>query len=675
MRVSIGPGSQGPETVLDGFTITGGTAAGLLINGVSPIVRNNIITGNSSLVGAGEGGGVRVQGTYDTVVFEDNVVEWNSAKRGGGMFLDNVGNVDILRCRIQHNTANDGEPPTLAADGGAIVVGNFGTTEIFNTIIHKNTAGADGGGIAMNPAEFSGGSGAGGGRGAECTFTRTLRLMNTLFSENKAGNNGGGIWFGPGSCNTVTNCTFYGNTATNPDGRGGAIRVDRAPFVDIRNAVLWQNDALFGPEISVDPHVFEERVTVDYSDVLGGVGLIDGMLTWGTENIDADPRFVYPLGGDLRLRSGSPANDAGSNIEVPPDVLDLDDDTNDTERTPLDLAEEPRFSDDPNRADTGEGDPPIVDMGAYELAIPDCTDDQEPLVTVPPDGTIDARQPHPVNDNSFTSRQGIGRRHGTPQSQEPIIATVSFDCVDDPAFWGLVETGIENVEAGTDPLDPNFIFSVTRIGLDQYEILLDRPISGGHWTEIIFLPTDESVCLASLPADANGDGLSASGDITALIDYINGVDTPPHGFYSTDINHSGLTSPTDINRLIDLLNGAGTFIVWITTSLPSSLCSAQSSMGGGGGGTSSLTSSADPGQANAELSDAFVTFLTTQTPADLQAANDFGAAVQSITAFCMNLFSEAELAAVADRLDDPTLVFASDAGTEAAAVVVETIRS
>lgn len=251
------------------------------------------------------------------------------------------------------------------------------------------------------------------------------------------------------------------------------------------------------------------------------------------------------------------------------------------------------------------------------------------------------------------------------------------DYADGSVFWGLVETGIEQVESGTDPLDPNFIFSVTRIGMDQYEILLDRPISGGHWTEIIFLPTDESVCLASLPADANGGGLSESGDVTALINFINLIPPPPpHGFYSTDINHSGVTTPVDITRLFDLLNGASTFIVWITKQLPTTgNCDVQSAMGGGGGGSASATSSAEPGQGNAELSDAFVTFLTTQTPANLQEENDFAAAAQSIMAFCMGLFSDAELAALADRLDDPALVFASDAGADAAAAVVETIRS
>jgi hypothetical protein len=40
-----------------------------------------------------------------------------------------------------------------------------------------------------------------------------------------------------------------------------------------------------------------------------------------------------------------------------------------------DLDGNPRFVDDPDTADTGYGDPPIVDMGAYEFQIETCPAD------------------------------------------------------------------------------------------------------------------------------------------------------------------------------------------------------------------------------------------------------------------------------------------------------------
>ena len=66
-----------------------------------------------------------------------------------------------------------------------------------------------------------------------------------------------------------------------------------------------------------------------------------------------------------------------------------------------------------------------------------------------------------------------------------------------------------------------------------------------------------------LPADASQDGLSAAGDINALINSINLVPGLVLPIYATDINRSNVITGTDILRLIDLLNGAGDFDVWI----------------------------------------------------------------------------------------------------------------
>ncbi len=59
---------------------------------------------------------------------------------------------------------------------------------------------------------------------------------------------------------------------------------------------------------------------------------------------------------DYRLGGGSSAIDAADNFAVPGDIeTDLDDN--------------PRFVDDPNTKDTGNGKAPIVDMGAYEFQV------------------------------------------------------------------------------------------------------------------------------------------------------------------------------------------------------------------------------------------------------------------------------------------------------------------
>ena len=57
---------------------------------------------------------------------------------------------------------------------------------------------------------------------------------------------------------------------------------------------------------------------------------------------------------DHRLSPGSPSIDAADNTAVPQNIS-------------TDLDGNPRFVDDPETKDTGNGDPPIVDMGAYEF--------------------------------------------------------------------------------------------------------------------------------------------------------------------------------------------------------------------------------------------------------------------------------------------------------------------
>jgi hypothetical protein len=64
--------------------------------------------------------------------------------------------------------------------------------------------------------------------------------------------------------------------------------------------------------------------------------------------------------GNLRLQLTSPAIDAGKNAAVPTGVT-------------TDLDNNPRFVNIPTVPDTGNGAPPIVDIGAYEVQAPDTT--------------------------------------------------------------------------------------------------------------------------------------------------------------------------------------------------------------------------------------------------------------------------------------------------------------
>ena len=75
---------------------------------------------------------------------------------------------------------------------------------------------------------------------------------------------------------------------------------------------------------------------------------------------------MNPSAGNLRVWASSPAIDAGDNSAVPADTADLDEDGDTGEPTPIDLDGGARFIDATDTPDTGNGTPPIVDMGAYE---------------------------------------------------------------------------------------------------------------------------------------------------------------------------------------------------------------------------------------------------------------------------------------------------------------------
>jgi hypothetical protein len=191
-------------------------------------------------------------------------------------------------------------------------------------------------------------------------------VTNSLFTGNRAATDedavAGGALFLAGEA-AVINCTFSRNTAD----AGGGAQCDGAG-ASFANCVLRANG----------PQAIAGNATVTFSNIEDG---------WkGDGNIDAPPHFRRdpdPGGdgkwgtddddqGDLHPRAASPGIDAASNGAVPAGV------TQDIDRLP-------RFADDPKTEDTGAGEPPIVDMGAYEYRGPACAGD------VDGDGAVDLR--------------------------------------------------------------------------------------------------------------------------------------------------------------------------------------------------------------------------------------------------------------------------------------------
>ncbi len=270
-------------TVIDGFTVTGGNAAGTAPNdsgggiycagngsgkACSPTLANLTISGNRA---ASYGGGLYNNGSSGTsspqlthVIFSGN----QSASSGGGMY-------------------NDG--------------GNGVSSPILTHVIFRGNQAAYGGGL--DNYGYQGSS--------------SPVLINVLFSGNYGSSSGGGI-YNNGYSGSVTprllNVTFAGNRA----GQGGAIHnYGSGSVATAVNTIFWGDSATTGAEI------YNNNGTAALSSSVLQGSCPSGT-TCGTGMRYSDPKFATPIiataapttTGDYRLQMVSPAIDAGNSLSV-----------------------------------------------------------------------------------------------------------------------------------------------------------------------------------------------------------------------------------------------------------------------------------------------------------------------------------------------------------------------
>ncbi len=248
---------------------------------------------------------------------------------GGGVYCVNKSSPTLMNCIFTNNSATD---------GGAIRTFYTHPT-ITNCTFFGNTARGDGGAIENHNGSLP-------------------TIINCIFAYNSAGVDGGAIRNG-NSDHSIINSTFFGNSAS----RGGGI-YNWYSGPRLTNCILWGNRDSGGMDESAQidtTSIPTRQPVVKYCCIQGLTGKLGGM-----GNIGENPLFVDSTIGDYHLLAISPCIDAGDNTAVPEDTTDLDGDGDTTEPVPLDLDGNPRFFDDPFTLDTGNGTPPIVDMGAYE---------------------------------------------------------------------------------------------------------------------------------------------------------------------------------------------------------------------------------------------------------------------------------------------------------------------
>ncbi|MCH8006889.1 MAG: hypothetical protein IH888_11770 [Planctomycetes bacterium] len=320
---------EGPGTVLEGFTVTGGTGTvfpfvgviggGMFNHNSSPTIINIIFIGNT----AQDGGGMANFNCSPTVT--DCTFSGNTASSGGGMRDNNNSSPTVTNCTFSGNTAgfagggmyNTNSSPTvthctfrgnLAIGGGGMSNSSGNSPTITSCTFSENTADFGGGMYNLTGAsptvthcEFNGNTAGVWGGGmvnsdssptvTDCSFREnsslfgggmrngggTPTVINCVFSGNSANSQGGGMYNQSGSSPVITHCTFSVNSAVVG---GGMYNVDSSPKVI--NCILWGDS----PDEIFD---LSRTSIVTYSDVAGGFT--------GEGNIDADPLFTPgPLG-------------------------------------------------------------------------------------------------------------------------------------------------------------------------------------------------------------------------------------------------------------------------------------------------------------------------------------------------------------------------------------------
>ncbi|MCF0074888.1 T9SS type A sorting domain-containing protein [Dyadobacter sp. CY261] len=291
------------------FTSNTGSRSGGAIwqwGGDLTIDNSSFATNTSSTTGTGGypgGGAISFFGGYSGVPqsvvnivntsFEGNTVGTSQPGNAGGgisfmgtpVLNPEIFSVTIDQCRFISNSADKAGALHLAAGG-------LGTYTISNSVFKGN---------ASTSADYGSG-------GAIYANYENIALTNNLFLQNQSASSGGAIWSYVFDGQTITNCTFYGNTAAVA---GSAIHNLNAAL-KLRNNILWAQTT---PVLNGNYDLANS--------------LVQGGFPSGTNVLDTDPLFkdvADPDGADnilgtaddgLRLTACSPAVDYGDATDAP----------------------------------------------------------------------------------------------------------------------------------------------------------------------------------------------------------------------------------------------------------------------------------------------------------------------------------------------------------------------
>jgi hypothetical protein len=251
----------GSGTVLDGLTVTEGNADG---------------SGSAGGISRSNGGGMSNSASAPALI--NVTISGNSAKNGGGMYNANSSAPALINVIISGNSAAVDGGSTSSFGGG--MYNNSSSPVLTNVLISGNTVSVAGGSSSI----FGGG----------------------MYNDN--------------SSPALTNVTIAGNIAGGGHGactlKGGGMYNKNSSSPQIRNSVIWGNAASSG-----DAGICNESSTpaISYS-IVQGIDTTNPLFeTLNQASVGSDSNCTpYPTtGGDYRLKTGSPAINAGSDALYP----------------------------------------------------------------------------------------------------------------------------------------------------------------------------------------------------------------------------------------------------------------------------------------------------------------------------------------------------------------------
>jgi len=298
-------GGVGSGTVLQGFTLTGGSAtygAGINLSSASPMLIGLEITGNSASF---SGGGMELVSAHPTLI--DVSITYNTASYfGGGMNLDDS-SPQMIQVTIMANEA---------VYGGAMYAAWGSSPTMEGAIIASNNA-QDAAGLylydsypTITHSAIAGNVATGGAGGMLTVMGSAPTLTNVAVVANQAAGAGGGLYL-MGHPATLSNVIVVGNEAM----WGAGIYLEGADPT-LTNVIVSGNTAGdFGGGVHGNP----STPAIRYCDVFGNVpeDYYDVTDPTGTDgNVSADPLFLDtadadPMVWDYHLDPLSPLVDTG----------------------------------------------------------------------------------------------------------------------------------------------------------------------------------------------------------------------------------------------------------------------------------------------------------------------------------------------------------------------------